>query len=452
MPFILLVFLCICMNSKYACAQVLEEEKKKKEKNYTQSHLNFNISEKESVTKKQKAWVKPTVIPASLILGGYAISQASNINQYVKEKRDYFAPDFKHNYDDYLAGYLYLVPVGLEAVGVKGKHKFYRTAIAVGASRLIADVVAYQMKRGFNHTRPSGGDHSFPSAHTTFAFVGAHAIHKEYGEVHPLYSVLGYTLAATTGVTRILNNAHWVGDVVAGAGVGIGSVELGYWLTGLAFKEKGKQNPEAYLSAYVPSDEAEGYFGFKTAMTVPLGEISDYYKSTGFGFGIESGYYIGENFGVGLDVMMGMYEVKDQFSQTSLPSDVQEKGMSSIHATIGPIYRNKIADKLNFVANAGIGYAKINGGQLRTSEGNTDSSTEDSNTLFGHTNSSSVAYQLGTGLDYQFVKTWSVGFRASYRGSTKGVKLIDKIGEAPTPSQSYNLNSLDFGINISKLF
>ena len=41
-----------------------------------------------------------------------------------------------------------------------------------------------------------------------------------------------------TGVSRICNNRHWLSDVVAGAAVGIGAVELGYFLTDLIFKEK----------------------------------------------------------------------------------------------------------------------------------------------------------------------------------------------------------------------
>ena len=35
---------------------------------------------------------------------------------------------------------------------------------------------------------------------------------------------------AFTGVYRTLNNKHWVGDVVAGAGFGILSTELAYWM------------------------------------------------------------------------------------------------------------------------------------------------------------------------------------------------------------------------------
>ena len=55
-------------------------------------------------------------------------------------------------------------------------------------------------------------------------------MHKEYGESSIWYSIGAYTIASCTGLFRILNNRHWVNDVVFGAGVGIISGELGYFL------------------------------------------------------------------------------------------------------------------------------------------------------------------------------------------------------------------------------
>ena len=49
----------------------------------------------------------------------------------------------------------------------------------------------------------------------------------------------GYGVATATGVMRILNNRHWISDVMSGAGIGILSTELGYGLGDLLFKERG---------------------------------------------------------------------------------------------------------------------------------------------------------------------------------------------------------------------
>jgi len=70
--------------------------------------------------------------------------------------------------------------------------------------------------------------------------VGATILHKEYGLTRsPWYSVAGYGVATATGIMRVLNNRHWVSDVLSGAGIGIMSTELAYALSDVIFKGKG---------------------------------------------------------------------------------------------------------------------------------------------------------------------------------------------------------------------
>jgi len=52
----------------------------------------------------------------------------------------------------------------------------------------------------------------------------------EYQDVSPWYGIAGYAAATATGVLRMYNNKHWFNDVVAGAGFGIASTRLAYWL------------------------------------------------------------------------------------------------------------------------------------------------------------------------------------------------------------------------------
>ena len=60
------------------------------------------------------------------------------------------------------------------------------------------------------------------------AFANAEIIHQEFKDRSAWYSVAGYSLAVSTGAMRMLNNRHWLSDVVAGAGVGILSTRLAY--------------------------------------------------------------------------------------------------------------------------------------------------------------------------------------------------------------------------------
>ena len=60
--------------------------------------------------------------------------------------------------------------------------------------------------------------------------MAATMLHKEYGLTRsPWYSIGGYTIATCIGMTRQMNNKHWLSDVLMGAGIGILSTELGYF-------------------------------------------------------------------------------------------------------------------------------------------------------------------------------------------------------------------------------
>ena len=49
----------------------------------------------------------------------------------------------------------------------------------------------------------------------------------EYG---PWVGAAGYTVALGVAFLRVYNERHWTNDVIAGAGIGILSAHVGYWL------------------------------------------------------------------------------------------------------------------------------------------------------------------------------------------------------------------------------
>ncbi len=60
---------------------------------------------------------------------------------------------------------------------------------------------------------------SFPSGHTTVVFAAATVFAKEYSD-KPLVPILAYSVATLVGISRIIENAHWTTDVIAGAALG----------------------------------------------------------------------------------------------------------------------------------------------------------------------------------------------------------------------------------------
>lgn len=169
----------------------------------------------------------------------------------ISDIRKSIAPNFHYTYDDWLQYGPVALMVGLKAGGYESRSSwgrmFVSDAFSTGAMAVAVNGLKYTVKR----IRPDGSRHnSFPSGHTATAFMTATMLHKEYGWRSPWFSIGGYTAAAVTGVSRILNNKHWMTDVASGAAIGIGSVHLGYFITDKIFGEKGLASSFAEPSFY----------------------------------------------------------------------------------------------------------------------------------------------------------------------------------------------------------
>ena len=149
--------------------------------------------------------------------------------------------DFHSEIDNYTQFSGIALTAGLKLAGVEGRSDWPRLVASSLASYAVMAGFVNGIKYTASELRPDGSTHnSWPSGHTATAFVGATILHKEYGLTRsPWYSIAGYSLATATGVMRVLNNRHWVSDVLSGAGIGILSTELGYGICDLLFKQRG---------------------------------------------------------------------------------------------------------------------------------------------------------------------------------------------------------------------
>ena len=149
--------------------------------------------------------------------------------------------NFKTGIDDYSQFFGPVMVAGLKLGGVEGRSDWPRLMASAAMSYGIMAGLVNTIKYTAKEMRPDGSTaNSWPSGHTATAFVGATMLHKEYGLTRsPWYSVAGYAVATATGVMRVLNNRHWVSDVMSGAGIGIMSTELGYALSDVLFKGRG---------------------------------------------------------------------------------------------------------------------------------------------------------------------------------------------------------------------
>lgn len=224
-------------------------------------------------------------------------------DQGFRHMRNNYVPTFRWHYDDYLQYGPAALMLGLKVGGVKGRSSWGRMLVSDAFSIALMAGVVNSLKYTCRMPRPDGSNNkSFPSGHTATAFMTATMLHKEYGARSPWYSIAGYSMATATGVSRMLNNKHWLSDVMVGAGIGILAVELGYLFADLIFKDKGltefdreflydRYSCPSFLGIDVSLDIALGRYN-------PLPGLSTEFN-TGVNIGIEGAWFMNPYVGFG---------------------------------------------------------------------------------------------------------------------------------------------------------
>ncbi|MBO4447662.1 MAG: phosphatase PAP2 family protein, partial [Bacteroidales bacterium] len=181
------------------------------------------------------------VLAVILLFSGIGFRAAAqyNIDYDIQAIRQLSFPEFINEFGNYTQ---YVPGVGLLTLklsGVKGRTNWARFSTSVATSAILVAGASFGLKEITGRERPNGADkRSIPSGHSVLAFASAAALHKEYGWRSPWYSIGGYSFAMLTAVQRIATNWHWMGDTMFGMVLGIGGVELGYFLNDLFWKEK----------------------------------------------------------------------------------------------------------------------------------------------------------------------------------------------------------------------
>ncbi len=147
--------------------------------------------------------------------------------------RDALFEKHKSNKLDYLPAAAPLAATWmLKASGLESRSKTKRMTMANALALGIGLGAAKLLKHTVEETRPDMRDNrSMPSGHATLAFISATILDREYGHYSPWISVGGYATAMATQFHRIHQNAHYLNDVVIGAGIGVVSTNFAYYIT-----------------------------------------------------------------------------------------------------------------------------------------------------------------------------------------------------------------------------
>lgn len=191
------------------------------------------FTESQRLEGDNSRFFKRAVLPAAVLIGagiytigGNGIINSSDIFDY----RTKVFPDFATNADDFAM----LAPLvglyGFNLISSQNRHELSRQTLLLVSAGALTSALVWPTKKLTNIERPNGKPYAFPSGHTAYAFTIATFMDKEFRHKSPWVSVVSYGIAGGTGVLRVLNNAHWMSDVLAGAGVGILSVNTVYWI------------------------------------------------------------------------------------------------------------------------------------------------------------------------------------------------------------------------------
>ena len=273
-----------------------------------------------------------------------------NIDRDLYILRNDLFPNLNYEFDDFLQYAPAGVMLGLKAFGYEGRTNWPGLIVSDAFSVAIMAATVNGLKYTVKRPRPDGSSfNSFPSGHTATAFMTATMLHKEYGWRSPWFSIGSYTAATFTAYSRLLNNRHWMSDILAGAAIGIGSVHLGYFITDKIFQGKhiydGYEKPEFYYDSSMKHYTAELLFGRRFILggegRKQMGELPDRGSLTGLQTDIP--------------VIPGV-GVTGRFSASSLIySDYTSSDM--ISATAGGYWNYHFAKILELQVRAGLGYA-----------------------------------------------------------------------------------------------
>jgi len=205
-----------------------------------------------------KIFLNKQYIPLGLI----GVGSLLNIGTVKKQIRKAI-PNTHIRIDNYLQYTPMAQMYAFDLAGIKHRNPVFVQTKYLAISQLTSGLLVHALKRTTQVERPNGGKHSFPSGHTTNAFVGATILYKEFKDTSPWVGYSGFAVATATGILRMTNNDHWLPDVLTAAGIGILTVNLVYYLEPLKKFNPFKKSGNISLIPQAERNNYGFYFSYK---------------------------------------------------------------------------------------------------------------------------------------------------------------------------------------------
>jgi len=184
------------------------------------------------IHKSRNEFAKSMILPVSLGVTGIVVKE-TNFREYFQQKVQ--SSNLRTNTK--IDNYIQYAPIAqmyiADIYSSKTKNEVFQQTKNLAISEILTAIIVQGLKKTTKITRPNGSPFSFPSGHTGQSFTGATALYLEYKDSNKLFALSGYGFSTATGILRITNNRHWLSDVLVGAGIGIISTRLVWYVNPL---------------------------------------------------------------------------------------------------------------------------------------------------------------------------------------------------------------------------
>jgi membrane-associated phospholipid phosphatase len=210
-----------------------------------------------TVSSKKKHFGRSLIIPSSLCVAGIVVKE-THFKKDFQEDIQHAGWHFNTKIDDYTQ---YVPIVELLAADLcysKPKNEVFQQVKNLAIAQFFTGVIVISLKAITNSTRPDGTPWSFPSGHTSYAFTGATALYLEYKDTNKFLAYSGFGFSTATGMLRVINNRHWISDVLMGAGVGMLTTKITWYINPFSHWKPFKNKKMAFYPYVNGFDESAG--------------------------------------------------------------------------------------------------------------------------------------------------------------------------------------------------
>lgn len=233
-----------------------------------QLNTSFLIDSQQTVppVAQKRSFFELAWRPAALALISVDLLRDSTKYGLQTMARSFVADTFRTHVDDWIHYAPVVTMYAADLLRVPARNTVWNQTKFLIFSEVITSGIVLGLKYGLKIQRPNNGAfNAYPSGHTSQAFVQSQVLYNEFRDTRPLLAMSGYLFSATTGALRVLNNRHWVPDVLLGAGIGIFVTNAVYYFEPLKkwnpFKNRQKRNNQLQLTV-IPRIGSEYVGGF----------------------------------------------------------------------------------------------------------------------------------------------------------------------------------------------